>query len=123
MGPGSVRPGQPFLVRVEVAARANAPILLATSRCSLPERCGEVELVYQYRSGGAVRGGATAPARTALTRDLVPGESHTQTWYLRAPPREGRYSVFARLEARGAGAEPSRMPWSRLMSDLAVAGD
>jgi hypothetical protein len=123
--PEQVRAGEPFRIQVELRGGAAAPILLATSRCTLPERCGEVRLSYQFRqrslrlAPGLVASGV-APARSALAHDLVPGDVQQPTWALRAPPRPGRYTVLARLGALGAKTE---MDWTLLIRDLDVRID
>jgi hypothetical protein len=117
--PASVRAGEPFRVGVELRVGDAAPILLATSRCDLPERCGETTVAYQYRGGGMLVS-AEMPARLALSRDLAPGEASEQAWYLLAPPWPGRFAVFARLGARGSEA---RMPWTELIGELTVVRD
>jgi hypothetical protein len=91
----------------------------------LPERCGEVRLSYQFRqrslrrAPGLVASGV-APARSALARDLGPGDVQRPTWALRAPPRPGRYTVRVRLGALGAKTE---MDWTLLIRDLDVRID
>ena len=123
--PEQVRAGEPFRIQVELRSGAVAPILLATSRCTLPERCGEVRLSYQFRqrslrlAPGLVASGV-APARSALARDLTPGDVQRPTWALRAPPRPGRYTVRVRLGALGAKTE---MDWTLLIRDLDVRID
>jgi hypothetical protein len=119
--PASVRAGKPFRVDVALAVGPAAPILLATSLCDLPERCGETVVSYRFQRLDPPWGlvAETAP-RTALSRDLVPGEGHEQTWYLRSPPVPGRYALSARLGARGSEAHS---PWTQLLDALEVTLD
>jgi hypothetical protein len=121
--PGSVRAGQPFRVDVSLTVGPAAPILLATSRCDLPERCGEIVLSYQFRRLGRPQGlvaSAETPPRTALSRDLIPGDGYEQTWYLRPPPLPGRYALFVRLGAHGSDAHTA---WIQLIDALRVTLD
>lgn len=117
--PETVRAGDPFRVDVELDVGDDAPILLATSRRDLPERCGEIVVEYQYRMRGIVGSGETPP-RTALSRDLGPGDEHEQTWYLQTPTLPGRFAVFARMRAQGSHGH---MPWTELIGDLEVIRD
>jgi hypothetical protein len=120
--PTAVRAGEPFRVKVDLRSGEAAPILLATSRCTLPERCGEVRLRYRFRllePPGQVAT-AVAPARNVLTRDLGPQDAQQPTWTLRAPPRPGRYAVLARLGAQGVDSETD---WTPLIGSLEVRSD
>ena len=112
-----VRGGEPFIAVVRLSSTAEAPLLLASSRCDFPERCGEVVVEYRMRRRDGMSMRAEMPGGLALRSDLVPGASRKESWFLTAPPYPGRYSVFARLRSRGLLATSD---WTQLHSDLLV---
>jgi hypothetical protein len=118
--PAFVRAGEPARIDVEIAAGPEAPVLLASSRCDLPERCGEVAVEYRYTLPNRMQATATTPPRSVLSRDLVPGERRREGVYLRMPPIEGRVALDIRLRAIGREAQTG---WSRLFDRIEVRRD
>jgi hypothetical protein len=118
--PGFLRADAAFRVEVELTARAG-PILLASSRRTLPERRGETVVAFQYRApeGRPLTGRLLRGA--ALAGDLAPGERLRQVWDLPTPSHPGRYDLYVRLVAQGLAAPPMR--WIRLMRDLEIESD
>ncbi len=112
--PKSVRASASFPVDVEIGLETG-PILLSTSLHPLPHRRGETLVQSQFRSGGRkwrIR------VRSALSADLVPGQTLDQRWYLDAPARAGVYDLYVRLTTRASAGPPT--PWVKLISELRV---
>jgi hypothetical protein len=118
--PGPVRAGASFRVDVELWVDAG-PILLASSRHTLPERRGETVVAYRYRSRTSMTAPTRLAARAALPGDLVPGDRLTHTWYPRTPIAPGTYDLMVSLRATGVPGDP--MPWITLLSDLQVVAE
>jgi hypothetical protein len=104
----------------ELVAEAG-PILLASSRYTLPERRGETVVAYRYRSRESATKTIRLGSRTTLPGDLVPGERAAQTWYLRTPVAPGTYDLMLSLRATGVPGNP--VPWVTLFSGLQVVAE
>jgi len=118
--PRAVRSSSAFRVDVDLVSEAG-PILLASSRHTLPERRGETVLAYRYRSHGHTTAVTRLGPRAALPGDLVPGDRVTQTWYPRTPVAPGTYDLMVSLRATAVPGNP--MPWVTLLSDLRVVAE
>ena len=110
----SVRANASFPVDVKLALESG-PILLATSLHPLPHRRGETLVQSQFRSRGRK---GKIQVRSALSADLVPGDTLNERWYLNAPRNAGVYDLYVRLTTRASSAPAT--PWVKLVSELRV---